>query len=264
MDYENNNGNGVAQMNINNAVAAEGGAAQKLNGMYSPNDVAAMDGPAPHQGQSNSYMAVNGQGGIPAGILPILNDNSPAAGPGQMMYQDGSGAPHGYVSGITNEMMNNNQRQNYPPITLSNGAIYTGELLHGLKDGYGQQVWQDGSKYDGQWKNDQANGHGILIHADGDVYEGSWCNDKAHGHGTYKHANGATYVGEWIEDKQHGRGVEKWPDGAKYEGQYQDGKKHGEGCLTFADGSTYCGSFKNNEISGIGKYIWPDGKMYEG
>jgi hypothetical protein len=41
-----------------------------------------------------------------------------------------------------------------------------------MKDGYGQQVWQDGSKYDGQWQRDQANGHGTLIHADGDIYEG--------------------------------------------------------------------------------------------
>jgi hypothetical protein len=43
-----------------------------------------------------------------------------------------------YTSGITNEMINNNQRQTYGPITLSNGAIYTGELLNGMKDGYGQ------------------------------------------------------------------------------------------------------------------------------
>lgn len=67
-------------------------------------------------------------------------------------YQGGQMNNNGmYTSGITNEMINNNQRQTYGPITLSNGAIYTGELLNGMKDGYGQQVWQDGSKYDGQW-----------------------------------------------------------------------------------------------------------------
>ena len=43
--------------------------------------------------------------------------------------------------GITAEMINNNQRQQYGPITLSNGAIYTGELLNGMKDGYGEQLW---------------------------------------------------------------------------------------------------------------------------
>lgn len=58
------------------------------------------------------------------------------------------GQLNGQYNGITQDMINN-QRQQYGPITLSNGAIYTGELLNGMKDGYGQQVWQDGSKYDG-------------------------------------------------------------------------------------------------------------------
>ena len=47
-----------------------------------------------------------------------------------------------YGNGITQEMINNCNRQTYGPITLSNGAIYTGELLNGMKDGYGQQQWQ--------------------------------------------------------------------------------------------------------------------------
>jgi hypothetical protein len=53
------------------------------------------------------------------------------------------------VSDVTNEMLQNNMRANYGPITFSNGAVYNGELVNGLKDGYGQQIWQDGSKYDG-------------------------------------------------------------------------------------------------------------------
>lgn len=57
--------------------------------------------------------------------------------PNQENYQGGPGAQS---NGITNDMINN-QRQTYGPITLSNGAIYTGELLNGMKDGYGQQVW---------------------------------------------------------------------------------------------------------------------------
>ena len=62
--------------------------------------------------------------------------------------------PQNIVNGITEEIMNNNNRQKYGPITLSNGTIYTGELLAGLKDGYGQQIWQDGSKYTGHWRED--------------------------------------------------------------------------------------------------------------
>ena len=73
------------------------------------------------------------------GMHQGMPDNADSGG-----FQGGPG-----YNGITNEMINNNQRQTYGPITLSNGAIYTGELLNGMKDGYGQQVWQDGSKYDG-------------------------------------------------------------------------------------------------------------------
>ena len=50
-----------------------------------------------------------------------------------------------------------------------------------MKDGYGQQEWQDKTKYEGEWKNDKANGYGKLVHADGDIYEGHLKNDKAHG-----------------------------------------------------------------------------------
>ena len=42
------------------------------------------------------------------------------------------------VSDITNEMLNNNVRSTYGPITFSNGAVYNGELVNGQKDGYGQ------------------------------------------------------------------------------------------------------------------------------
>jgi hypothetical protein len=78
--------------------------------------------------------------------------------PNTVDNMQGGGLMNNYSNGITTEMINNNQRQTYGPITLSNGAIYTGELLNGMKDGYGQQVWQDGSKYDGQWLMDKANG----------------------------------------------------------------------------------------------------------
>ena len=64
------------------------------------------------------------------------------------------------------------QRESLPPMTLPSGAIYTGQWLNGMKDGYGHQVWPDGSKYEGEWQADQANGFGKLVHADGDVYEG--------------------------------------------------------------------------------------------
>ena len=65
------------------------------------------------------------------------------------------------------------------PVTLSNGAVYTGQWLKEIRDGYGVMVWPDGSKYEGAWSGNKANGHGKLAHADGDIYEGEWVNDKA-------------------------------------------------------------------------------------
>lgn len=100
------------------------------------------------------------------------------------------------------------------PIILANGAVYTGQLLQGAKDGQGTQVWPDGSRYVGQWKNDLANGYGTLTHPNGNTYEGSWLNDQAHGHGTFKSVNGASYIGEWRWNERDGVGIEKLPDGA--------------------------------------------------
>jgi len=34
-------------------------------------------------------------------------------------------------------------------IMLKNGSKYDGELLNGMKDGQGTQIWKDGSKYEG-------------------------------------------------------------------------------------------------------------------
>ena len=63
------------------------------------------------------------------------------------------------------------------PITLDNGAVYTGEWMDGLRDGQGTQIWPDGSKYEGTWAQGVASGKGKLVHADGDIYEGDWLDD---------------------------------------------------------------------------------------
>ena len=50
------------------------------------------------------------------------------------------------------------QREQREAVTLKNGAIYTGEWLNGMRDGFGSQKWPDGSRYEGFWINDKANG----------------------------------------------------------------------------------------------------------
>ena len=135
----------------------------------------------------------------------------------------------------------------------ANGAIYKGQMKHGMRHGAGAQVWRDGSRYEGEWKNDKANGYGRLMHADGDVYEGQWKNDTACGQGKYHHVQGAVYNGEWLDDCQHGEGREEWPDGTYYEGHYVGGKKEGKGKFFWVDGSYYYGEFRDNNINGKGR-----------
>ena len=125
------------------------------------------------------------------------------------------------------------KRSNKGPITLANGATYTGEWLGDERDGFGILVWPNGSVYEGQFKNNLAHGLGKITHKDGDSYEGDWINDKADGTGVYLHVSGARYQGQWKEDKQHGYGIEKWSDGNEYQGSYVNGQKEGQGELKF-------------------------------
>ena len=66
-------------------------------------------------------------------------------------------------------------------VLLNNGAVYHGQWVGEVKEGYGVQVWPDGAKYEGHWKANMACGKGKFTHADGDVFDGYWKNDKANG-----------------------------------------------------------------------------------
>lgn len=86
------------------------------------------------------------------------------------------------------------------PITLKNGAVYTGGWHGKMRNGSGTQDWPDGSRYVGEWLDDKAHGYGILYHASGDKYEGTWQSNKAYGKGLYTNINGSRYSGDWLED----------------------------------------------------------------
>jgi hypothetical protein len=143
-------------------------------------------------------------------------------------------------------------------------ALYTGEIVDGLRHGKGVQIWDDGAKYDGEWKFDKANGTGTFYHIDGDIYQGQWENDRANGEGTYINSEGVTYQGQWRDDIQEGYGIEVWNDNSSYKGHYKDGKKDGFGLYHWADGSKYEGEWRDNKLNGKGTYIWYDGRKYTG
>ncbi|KAM3141708.1 hypothetical protein pb186bvf_006313 [Paramecium bursaria] len=133
------------------------------------------------------------------------------------------------------------------------GAIYDGEWIGGLRDGYGVMIWADGARYEGYWSQNRATGKGNFTLTEGDTYEGEWLDDKANGYGIYVHVNGAKYEGYWKKDQQDGYGIEQWSDGSVYEGKY-----------IWPDGSKYNGQWSDNAINGQGVYCWLDGRQYEG
>ena len=63
-------------------------------------------------------------------------------------------------------------REKRSPYIFNSGAVYDGEWIGNMRDGYGVQVWSDGAKYEGEWSDNKANGKGKFFHVDGDIYEG--------------------------------------------------------------------------------------------
>jgi len=65
-------------------------------------------------------------------------------------------------------------------------GVYTGDMIHGYKDGTGRYVYPSddpsGRKiYEGEWNHDKNHGHGKMTYNCGDIYEGLWREDVSHG-----------------------------------------------------------------------------------
>ena len=56
------------------------------------------------------------------------------------------------------------------PILMQDGTKFIGELMNGVRNGQGKQVWPDHSLYEGYWSNDKANAKGRMIHPNGEYY----------------------------------------------------------------------------------------------
>ncbi len=50
------------------------------------------------------------------------------------------------------DFVNSTTREKRPPKTFKSGAIYEGEWIGVLRDGYGIQTWPDGARYQGKKK----------------------------------------------------------------------------------------------------------------
>ena len=156
--------------------------------------------------------------------------------------------------------------------TWSNGDVYDGAWLRGLKHGRGAMRWSGGGAYIGEWWNDAMHGVGELTAGDGTHYRGSWDFGAKQGLGRQTFPNGDTYEGLWKEGRPHGPGLYKWAGGAgaapgngsgggspgdEYNGEWSDGTMCGWGTLVFAaTDDRYDGEWADGHEHGNGVYTW--------
>ncbi|MDR3239324.1 MAG: hypothetical protein LBT44_04510 [Clostridiales bacterium] len=117
------------------------------------------------------------------------------------------------------------------PVIHCQDYDYHGNLLNGLKNGYGIVKFLIDQRFaQGDFQNDCMNGSGRWISAAGNVYVGNFCNDQFSGHGVFlEQHTGNVYDGEYHNNLRHGHGRYYWRDGHMYDGQWANDQQHGEG-----------------------------------
>ena len=116
-------------------------------------------------------------------------------------------------------------------ILMPDGAVYEGELIDGIANGFGKYFYP---KPDGDFTGTDLSEHKM-------VYEGHFLNGKKHGFGkllstfpNYHGVNVFTYEGNWEYNKKCGFGkdiINMTGEITEYVGNFSGGKKHGEGSL---------------------------------
>lgn len=89
-------------------------------------------------------------------------------------------------------------------IIYRNKDAYKGNLLNGLKDGYGVYTWSNGEKYDGEWSNDMMNGTGAFYYASGTTgykLEGTFVNNLPNGECLFYVDKNTSYSTTWQNGK---------------------------------------------------------------
>ncbi|XP_075155254.1 amyotrophic lateral sclerosis 2 [Haematobia irritans] len=146
-----------------------------------------------------------------------------------------------------------------------NGKIYSGDVIHGVIEGYGRMFLPKVGLYKGYFKNGKFCGNGTLIIREKEIYEGNFRNGLFNGHG-HMQTSEYIYVGEFQDNLKWGYGVlDNLATGDKYIGMFADNKKSGPGICVTASGNYFEGLFANDELSG-GKTvaIFPNQYFYEG
>lgn len=115
----------------------------------------------------------------------------------------------------------------FGPVRFPSREIYMGEFKHGMKDGYGIQIWPDGSLYEGYWRAGERELLGLMVFSDGDVYEGEWAGGKMNGLGVFRSLNTFEYRGGFLGNEPEGKGEEEWGCKIIIRGNWIRGKRNG-------------------------------------
>jgi hypothetical protein len=99
-------------------------------------------------------------------------------------------------------------------------AVYEGDFVNGLWNGFGRIDWRDGSIFEGEFREGEITGNGKMIYQNGDIYEGGWLNGMWNGTGKITFINGDICEGEFKNGEywnaaimRNGEVYIKWIDG---------------------------------------------------
>ena len=167
--------------------------------------------------------------------------------------------------GIAKNLNFENEKATNETISYSNGAVYKGDLLGGLKHGEGiYESEEENIYYSGSWENDKRHGKGRSITKEG-IYDGEWQSDHTFGAGTMHYNDGGVYVGQVMENYvRHGKGRYTSPEGYVYEGDWEKDNQCGTDCVFSMGGDIYKGGFRDNKFDGEGVLTFSNGDVYEG
>ena len=131
-----------------------------------------------------------------------------------------------------------NYRDNY---------VYNGNIINGIKNGYGELKMKDGTIYKGEFKEDKFDGKGKIIFSNGREYEGEFKNNKMDGDGVFIWEDGKKYIGKYNCNIKQGYGKLSWNENKYYEGEWFNNKPHGAG-MYFFNGKLLKGKFRFGKI----------------
>eukprot|EP00804_Cyclotella_cryptica_P016739 CCRYP_002034-RA/>CCRYP_002034-RA protein AED:0.26 eAED:0.26 QI:348/1/1/1/1/1/2/131/940 len=97
---------------------------------------------------------------------------------GNLMYKD-----NGDWGSWKGELDSQGKRTGKGTMTYDGGAVYEGDFVDDVYEGYGKYTWEDMDEYEGEWKAGERNGKGIFRGGDGVVEYSMYENGKPIGDG---------------------------------------------------------------------------------